>query len=308
MRPFRFADYESTPTTAAVADAAAASSRPRPVATLQQPAPSAAAAAAAAQPRLPAALDATAQLPRPAVAAAAATAAVSPSDDSNKRKAVAAADGDALDAPCDRQQVLFRREETVGERSEFDLPDEFYNVTVEDLNMQLRDLKSKVEREDPLTTQALRDKRLQEREEAYTHCLIRLHLPDGLVMQARFTAREPLQALFDHVRAQLQDPRLAFTLYTTPPKRVLDPALPFARAGLCPCSNVRIGFALDEAPPSLLPQVLDTVTSVKRAEGLVDTVRPATAAAAPASAAGEGRRDVDNEKLMRLLKLAKKPR
>lgn len=303
-RPFRFADYESAPTTAALADAAAASSRPRPIAALQQPAPFAAAAAAAAtaQPRLAAALDTPAQFPRPAGAATLA------SDDTHKRKAIAAADGDALDAPCDRQQVLFRREETLGERSEFEMPDEFYNVTVEDLNMQLRDLKSKVERDDPLTTQALRDKRQQEREESYTHCLIRLHLPDGLVMQARFTAREPLQALFDHVRAQLQDPRMAFTLYTTPPKRVIDPTATFARAGLCPCSNVRIGFALDDAPPSLLPQVLDTVTSVTRAEGLVETVRPATAAAAPSSASAEGRRDVNNERLMRLLKLAKKPR
>ena len=71
---------------------------------------------------------------------------------------------------------------------------------------------------------------------------MRVLLPQQLVLQARFGAREHLSAVYEQVRRHLTNPLLEFELYTTPPKRVLAPSATFIEARLCPASNVRFGM------------------------------------------------------------------
>ncbi|XP_061130775.1 tether containing UBX domain for GLUT4 [Syngnathus typhle] len=148
-------------------------------------------------------------------------------------------------APVEREPLIYHLER-VSHRSEEDaeLPDEFFEVTVDDVRKRFAQLKSerKLLEEAPLMTQALRETQMKEKLDRYPKVVLRIQFPDRHVLQGFFRPLETVGALTDFVRSHLEDPLLSFYLFITPPKKILDdPAVTLFQADLFPGALVYLG-------------------------------------------------------------------
>ncbi|XP_034486714.1 tether containing UBX domain for GLUT4 [Drosophila innubila] len=124
-----------------------------------------------------------------------------------------------------RNAVLFSLD--AANRNNDDLPDSFFDLTVNDLKMVLRDLKRTASgNEDaPLLTSNLRElerqKAMLAKLNQYKDCVLRIQFPNRYVLQGIFKPHEPVSRVEDFVRAFLANPSEQFHLFTIPPKKVL---------------------------------------------------------------------------------------
>lgn len=108
-----------------------------------------------------------------------------------------------------------------------ELPDSFFDLTVEDAKTLLRDIKRRREQlEDaPLLTDAQRrleeDKRTLNQLHKYRQTIIRIQFPDQFVLQGLFGPLETVETVKEFIRNYLEDPASDFTIYTSPPKYIL---------------------------------------------------------------------------------------
>uniref|UniRef100_A0A8C9EGU0 ASPSCR1 tether for SLC2A4, UBX domain containing n=1 Tax=Pavo cristatus TaxID=9049 RepID=A0A8C9EGU0_PAVCR len=95
-----------------------------------------------------------------------------------------------------------------------DLPDEFFEVTVDDVRKRLAQLQSERKRleEAPLLTKSLREAQLKEKLERYPKVVLRVHFPDRHILQGFFRPTETVGIVRDFVRSHLADPDLPFYL------------------------------------------------------------------------------------------------
>lgn len=110
-----------------------------------------------------------------------------------------------------------------------DLPDNFFDLTVDDAKVLIRDAKRQRDQLEggPLMTNALRElekstttlKKLNK----YRKTIIRIQFPNKMVLQAIFTPLETVQIVKDFVKNYLANPEQSFDLYVTPPKKNLNP-------------------------------------------------------------------------------------
>ncbi|KAK2564020.1 Tether containing UBX domain for GLUT4, partial [Acropora cervicornis] len=110
-----------------------------------------------------------------------------------------------LATSCDRHPIVFSEEyassPTLNEGDQ--LPDSFFEVTVDDIRVMLRDLKNERNQADtaPLMTRAMREVRDEAEMYNYDTVVVRIKFPDRLILQAFFRPME-------------KD--------TTPPRKILD--------------------------------------------------------------------------------------
>ncbi|XP_078231136.1 tether containing UBX domain for GLUT4 isoform X20 [Callithrix jacchus] len=141
-----------------------------------------------------------------------------------------------------------------------ELPDEFFELTVDDLRRRLAQLKSERKRleEAPLMTKAFREAQMKEKLERYPKVALRVLFPDRYILQGFFRPSETVGDLRDFVRSHLGHPELPFYLFITPPKTVLDNySCTLFQANLFPAALVHFG-AKEPAgtcpePPGPLP-------------------------------------------------------
>ncbi|NWV41696.1 ASPC1 protein, partial [Grantiella picta] len=111
-----------------------------------------------------------------------------------------------------------------------ELPDEFFEVTVDDVRKRLAQLQTKIHHktadnlssshvsrkrleEAPLMTKSLRESQLKEKLERYPKVVVlRVHFPDRHVLQGFFHPSETVGILRDFVRSHLADAELPFYL------------------------------------------------------------------------------------------------
>ncbi|NXK14366.1 ASPC1 protein, partial [Herpetotheres cachinnans] len=107
-----------------------------------------------------------------------------------------------------------------------ELPDEFFEVTVDDVRKRLAQLQSERQvpfllvaeiapkrlEEAPLMTKSLREAQLKEKLERYPKVVLRVHFPDRHVLQGFFRPNETVGILRDFVRSHLADADLPFYL------------------------------------------------------------------------------------------------
>ncbi|XP_032946528.1 tether containing UBX domain for GLUT4 isoform X3 [Rhinolophus ferrumequinum] len=135
-----------------------------------------------------------------------------------------------------------------------ELPDEFFEVTVDDVRRRLAQLKSERERleEAPLVTRAFREAQMKAKLERYPKVVLRVLFPDRYILQGFFRPSETVGALQDFVRSHLGNPELPFHLFITPPKTTLDdPTLTLFQANLFPAALVYFGA---EEPTGHVPE------------------------------------------------------
>ncbi|XP_076636960.1 tether containing UBX domain for GLUT4 [Colletes latitarsis] len=109
-----------------------------------------------------------------------------------------------------------------------EVPDVFYDVTVDDAKIILRDFKRRREQleEAPFLTNVQRQLHQETRTlsqlNKYHYTIIRIQFPDQFVLQGLFRPLETVQAVKDFVKNYLSDPSSDFLIFTTPPKHVLN--------------------------------------------------------------------------------------
>lgn len=106
---------------------------------------------------------------------------------------------------------MFPLEEGSGSFSS-ELPDSFFDVTINDLKLMLRDLKRNRESMEsaPLMTKELRDLEIQNKCRKYTKTVIRIQFPDRYVIQGVFNPNETVADVAGFVRHYLNEPGCDF--------------------------------------------------------------------------------------------------
>ncbi|XP_044202063.1 tether containing UBX domain for GLUT4 [Thunnus albacares] len=145
----------------------------------------------------------------------------------------------------EREPLIYHLE-SVSSHSEHqgDLPDEFFEVTMDDVRKRFAQLKSerKLLEEAPLMTKALRESQIKEKMDRYPKVVLRVQFPDRHVLQGFFRPLETVGAVKNFVRSHLEDPQLSFYLFITPPKTILDdPSATLFQADLFPGALVYFG-------------------------------------------------------------------
>lgn len=152
-----------------------------------------------------------------------------------------------LESPCNREAILFDGNELLKSDTEAnndDLPDDFFDVTKNDVKMMYRDLQNAVKRfeDQPLLTTTMRNERMESLFDDYDRIVIRVQFPDRSVLQGLFRPREPVSALQSFVQENLENKDDKFYLYTAPPKEILkDGQASLARSKLAPAALVYYG-------------------------------------------------------------------
>nr|XP_054313335.1 tether containing UBX domain for GLUT4 isoform X2 [Pongo pygmaeus] len=177
-----------------------------------------------------------------------------------------------------------------------ELPDEFFELTVDDVRRRLAQLKSERKRleEAPLMTKAFREAQIKEKLERYPKVALRVLFPDRYVLQGFFRPSETVGDLRDFVRSHLGNPELSFYLclssfgsmdgrgprcfltrrcllssVITPPKTVLDDhTRTLFQVNLFPTALVHFG-AEEPAGVYLEPGLLEHAISPSAADVLV---------------------------------------
>ena len=131
------------------------------------------------------------------------------------------------------------------------LDDSVYELTESDLaSMALSGPKAAEGSE--IKTAAMREMERLAALRTYTHALVRVRLPGGLLMQAAYHPQEPVAHVEEEVAALLGGALRGrpFYLFTTPPRTVLDPAHSLTQAGLVPAATAILAWR-DPLPPEL---------------------------------------------------------
>lgn len=99
-----------------------------------------------------------------------------------------------------------------------DLPDSFFDLTVNDLKLVLRDLKKVAagNEDSPLLTAKLRElersKQMLNKMSMYKNCIIRVQFPDRYVLQGIFKPIDKISDVHDFVRTFLNSTERKFDL------------------------------------------------------------------------------------------------
>uniref|UniRef100_A0A8B9T907 UBX domain-containing protein 6 n=1 Tax=Anas platyrhynchos TaxID=8839 RepID=A0A8B9T907_ANAPL len=131
----------------------------------------------------------------------------------------------------DRQLCIFKPSP---EAARFELPDDFFNLTAEEIKREQRLRTEAVEKAAMLRTRAMREKEEQREMRKYNYTLLRVRFPDGYILQGTFYAREPVSVLYSFVREALRDDWLPFELLGPGGLKVTDENLAFNECGLVP--------------------------------------------------------------------------
>ncbi|XP_043209728.1 tether containing UBX domain for GLUT4-like [Amphibalanus amphitrite] len=149
----------------------------------------------------------------------------------------------------ERQAVAFSLDDAASGSAQPELPDDFYDVTVDDARRRLAQLREELSAMDnsPLLTADQREARRQAdlltRLSAHRHCVVRVQFPDRLVLQGVFLSTDTVQAVVDFTAQFLEDPAAKFTLFVTPPKTSLAPSARLFEVDCVPAALVHVAAA-----------------------------------------------------------------
>lgn len=142
--------------------------------------------------------------------------------------------------------MLFSLETAQAVPSE-DLPDDFFDLTIDDAKRIIRDVKRQQQNmaNSPLMTSALRkleDSKNQLRQlNKYKKAIIRIQFPDRTVLQGTFTPIETISDVIQFVREYLDDRSVQFYVYSTPPKEILEESKSLVQLGFVPGAMIHFG-------------------------------------------------------------------
>ncbi|CAG9864464.1 unnamed protein product [Phyllotreta striolata] len=146
----------------------------------------------------------------------------------------------------DRNAMLFSQETAEAIPHE-DLPDEFFDLTIDDARKLLRDVRKQQHlfENTPLMTSNLRnleDSKKQLRQiNRYKKAIIRIQFPDRIVLQGTFNPSDTIKDVMDFTRQYLHDESTQFYVFTTPPKCILNESSLLIEEGFVPGAVIHFG-------------------------------------------------------------------
>jgi tether containing UBX domain for GLUT4 len=133
-------------------------------------------------------------------------------------------------------------------------PDDFYEVTVRDVESIYRSLKQKRAELEEAPLQ-ISTKRAEERDnyvqtaiESHPTTIVRVRFPDRFVLQGTFRSTGSLAVIYDFVRQYLRNNRQSFYLFTVPPKKVLSESSTLVEENLIGYAVIYYGSQSTEPP------------------------------------------------------------
>ncbi|XP_067288341.1 tether containing UBX domain for GLUT4 [Pseudorasbora parva] len=178
--------------------------------------------------------------------------------------------------PIDREPLVFHLDSGARRHDDGELPDEFFEVTVDDIRKRFAQLKSerRAFEEAPLMTKSLRESQMKEKLDRYPKVALRVQFPDRQVLQGFFRPLETVSALRSFIRSHLQDQHLQFYLFVAPPKTILDdPNVTLFQANLFPAALVYFGSDVT-TDCYLRSDLLDSSVSTLQADELIAGCMP----------------------------------
>lgn len=129
-----------------------------------------------------------------------------------------------------------------GSASKFVIPDEFYNITPEELKKEQQRQTEAVEKLGMLRTKAMRERDEQRELRRYRYALLRVRFPNGIMLQGTFRTVEKLQAIYEFIRENLHEDWMPFQLITSTGQKLTEDAMTIAEAGLAPAAVVNFSW------------------------------------------------------------------
>uniref|UniRef100_UPI00398EF08E tether containing UBX domain for GLUT4 n=1 Tax=Pristiophorus japonicus TaxID=55135 RepID=UPI00398EF08E len=192
--------------------------------------------------------------------------------------------------PVDREAIVYHLDGKNHAPSAFEeLPDEFFQVTIDDIRKRFAQLKSERRRleEAPLMTKSMRESQMEEKTERYPKVVLRVQFPDRHVLQGFFRPLETVGALMEFVKMHLIDPECSFYLFKTPPKVLLsDPTTTLYQANLFPAALVHFGSEV-RMDCYICEEFLKSPTSISQADLAVTCCIPRLATPSTSSLTSE---------------------
>ncbi|XP_072259493.1 tether containing UBX domain for GLUT4 [Pyxicephalus adspersus] len=184
---------------------------------------------------------------------------------------------DSQSEPLDREPIVCHLdlEQNVRANNE-DLPEDFFELTVDDVRRRFAELKNERHRleEAPLMTKALREAQLKEKLERYPKVVLRVLFPDRYVLQGFFRVTETLGTVKEFVQSHLEEPDIPFYLFITPPRTELrDDSETLFQARLFPAAVVHFG-SLEHRDQYLRHHLLTEPMSPSQADMVVTRAIP----------------------------------
>ena len=119
----------------------------------------------------------------------------------------------------------------------------------------------------PLTTHNYKRNQELSKSDKYEQTIIRVVLPNRIVLQGIFRSGEPIKSLVGYIRNCSVDPKAKFHLFTTPPKKIIkNGKVTFKEANLVPACNVYLALEEGEGDFVLKEELLNQVSSQLQAD------------------------------------------
>ncbi|XP_056428245.1 UBX domain-containing protein 6 isoform X2 [Hyla sarda] len=137
--------------------------------------------------------------------------------------------GEPLIATLDRQPQIFIPSD---QAANFDLPDEFFNLTIEEVRLDQKLRTENLKQNSMLKTKAMWEREEKREIRKYKYTVLRIRFPDDYILQGLFYAQERLSVLVDFIRQHLQNDWLPFKLIAPCGQKLEDEQATFSQCGL----------------------------------------------------------------------------
>lgn len=126
--------------------------------------------------------------------------------------------------------------------SKFEVPDEFFAVSAEEIKREMQIRKEAVEKFGMLRTKEMREKDRIRELRRYRFCLIRIRFPNGVLLQGTFRASEKFSAVQAFVAESLEHEWIPFALSNHLGSKLTDENLTLAELDLAPASLIQFAY------------------------------------------------------------------
>lgn len=126
----------------------------------------------------------------------------------------------------------------------FEVPDSFFDITLDDLKLMMRDLKRNRESMEnaPLQTEALRRLEKENKFRTYNKTVVRVQFPDRYILQGVFSPNDMVAEVANFVKRYIRETNREFCLYTSPPKKILPLTETLLDVGCVPSAKIYFAF------------------------------------------------------------------
>lgn len=126
--------------------------------------------------------------------------------------------------------------------TKFDIPQEFYSITPEELKKEQQRREEASEKLGMLRTKAMRERDEQRELRRYRYALIRVRLPDGVLLQGVFKAMENITNVYEFIRENLENNWIPFQLSTATGHKLEEGESSLVELGLAPAAVVNFSW------------------------------------------------------------------